>query len=226
MGTIKDLLNKLNIRAKNEQLFIDAFTHASFKGNLGFVQNYERLEFAGDAVLGFVIATKLFEIYPELDQGKLTVMKHELVQTKSLAHKARELKFDQMIRVGNSISLPELTANDSFFEDVFEAFIGAIYFDQGIEIAKRTILNLFHDELYNFDLSATNDYKSTLQEYVQAEKRGELNYKLIERSGPSHDPTYRVSVEYDGVKLGEGVAKTIKGAEKLAAKDALSKVAR
>lgn len=218
-------LKSFGITPKNEQIFLRAFTHSSFKLKEVNAKDYERLEFLGDAVLGFVIASSLFKHYPNENQGTLTLMRKSFVQGPSFAAKARALNFGEHIRVGNSINKEELMKNDKYFEDVFEAFIGATYLDQGITFAQKLILEIFEEEIKAYDFGVVSDYKSTLQEYVQSDKRGDLEYVAI-TSGPANAPTFHVSVKYDGIVLGEGVGKRLKEAEQLAAKKALEKVAK
>lgn len=213
------------INVKDEELFKSAFTHSSFRVSKSDEVSYERLEFLGDAVLGLVIAEALYLTYSDLDEGKLTKMKINFVRGGSLAKKARELHFDKFMRYGKSISEEELLSNDKYFEDTLEAFIGALYLDQGIEVTAMFINKLFKTAIENFDFSNIIDFKSTLQEYVQSDKRGELVYEVTQ-TGPANSPTFYATVYYDNIVLGKGSGLKRKEAEQQAAKEALEKVAK
>ncbi len=220
-----DYLNSHGLVIRDLELFKSAFTHSSYKLNDAQEQSYERLEFLGDAVVGLVIAELLYIKYPELDEGKLTKMKINFVRGGSLAQKARELHFDKFMRYGKSISEEELLNNDKYFEDTFEAFIGALYLDQGLAVAHQFLHRLFGPEIKNYDFSNIIDFKSTLQEYVQSDKRGELVYEVVQ-TGPANSPTFYATVYYDGIMLGKGSGLKRKEAEQQAAKEALLKVAK
>lgn len=220
-----DYINSEGFSINNEQLFKRALTHSSYKLISSEALSYERLEFLGDAVIGLIISEALFLTYPKFDEGKLTKMKISFVRGGSLAKKARELNLEKFIRYGKSISETELLSNDKYFEDVFEALIGALYIDQGLELTTQYVNRLFAKEIIDFDFTHINDFKSTLQEYVQSDKRGELVYEVTQ-SGPANSPTFFAVVYYDGIILGKGEGTKRKEAEQMAAREALLKVAK
>lgn len=226
MEDLSSFFKKYNIKPKNEELYELAFTHASFNSDAKTRHHdYERLEFLGDSVLDFVIATKLYLIHPELREGDLTKAKALLVQSKSLASLARKEEFTRYIRIGHSLTIKDVEENNSILEDIFEAVIGAIYLDQGINFVTKFIFRIFKDELYNIDIDELKDYKSLLQEAMQAEYRESVQYKVIEEKGPPHYRTFFVEVSFNGIVLGHGKGKSKKEAEQNAAKDALTKKA-
>lgn len=123
-------------------------------------------------------------------EGDLTKAKASLVQTKALASYAKKLGYHEYIRTGHSLSNQELMQNQSIFEDIFEAVIGAIYLDQGINFAINFIENIYLDDVKNFKMDDVKDYKSMLQEMIQCEHRESVVYKTVSFKGPPHDRTF------------------------------------
>ena len=227
MKNLYDFLKSFGINPKNIELYEMAFTHSSFNSDARTRHHdYERLEFMGDSVLGFVIASLIYNYHPEMNEGAMTKARSTLVQTASLAKKAREYHYDEYIRAGHSLTKEQALKNDHILEDIFEAVLGAIYVDQGIEIATKYVVNMFEDDVKKFTPTEVKDYKSLLQEAMQAEYRESVTYKVISEKGPPHDRIFEVEVYFNGQALGSGVGKSKKDAEKMAAKNALSKVAK
>ena len=226
MFTLNDFFTKFGIKPNNIELYEMAFTHSSFNSDANtHHHDYERLEFMGDSVLGFVIASMLFKAHPSMLEGELTKAKSYLVQTDYLSDLAKQEHYAELIRAGHSLTNKDIRNNKSILEDVFEAVIGAIYLDQGIEVATRFIKTLYKDEINNFVITEMKDYKSMLQEAMQAEYRESVKYKVTQEKGPPHDRTFFVEVSFNNIILGRGVGKSKKIAEQNAAKDALSKKA-
>lgn len=227
MLNIDEFFTRFGIVPKNKDLYIMAFTHSSFNSDAKtHHHDYERLEFMGDSVLGFVVASLIFKHHPEMNEGMMTRTRSVLVQSVSLANKAKEYHYDDFIRAGHSLAENEAQHNQHILEDVFEAVIGAIYFDQGIDFVTKYITRMFENDVINFKPSEIQDYKSILQEAMQAEYRESVLYKLISEKGPPHDRTFVVEVTFNDQVLGSGVGKSKKEAEQKAAQDALSKVAK
>ena len=221
---LSSFYQKYKIKPKNKDLYEMAFTHSSFNCDAKtHHHDYERLEFIGDALLGFVVASLLFKFHPELREGDLTKAKANLVQSKSLANYAKKLGFNEYIRAGHSLSIEEASNNQSILEDVFEAVIGAIYLDQGLDFAIKYLENIYLEDTKNFSMEQIKDYKSMLQEYVQSESRESVVYKTVLEKGPAHDKTFYVEVYYNEMVLGKGKGKSKKEAEQEAAKYALKK---
>ena len=227
MKNLYDFFKSFGICPKNIELYEMAFTHSSFNSDARTRHHdYERLEFMGDSVLGFVIASLIYNYHPEMTEGAMTKARSTLVQTSSLAKKAREYHYDEYIRAGHSLTKEQALKNDHILEDIFEAVLGAIYLDQGIEIATKYVVAMFESDVKNFTPTEVKDYKSLLQEAMQAEYRESVTYKVISEKGPPHDKTFEVEVYFNGQALGSGIGKSKKDAEKKAAQDALSKVAK
>jgi len=226
MKDLKEFYHTFKIRPHNKEYYEMAFTHSSFNSDAKtHHHDYERLEFMGDSVLGFVVASLLFVHHNEMREGDLTKAKATLVQSKTLAAYARKLGYPEYIRAGHSLSFTEASKNQSILEDIFEAVIGAIYLDQGIKFVTEFITKIFLDDIINFKMEEVKDYKSMLQEMIQCEFRESVVYKMIQEKGPPHDRTFFVEVTFNGVILGKGIGKSKKAAEQSAAKDALSKKA-
>lgn len=223
---LDQFFKKFNITPKNRELFEMAFTHSSFNSDAKTTHHdYERLEFIGDSVLGFVVASLIYKYHPEMKEGEMTRTRSSLVQSNSLAKYSINLGYNEYIRAGHSLSLEEASKNHNILEDVFEAVIGALYLDQGIEFCIKFITKIFKDDVINFKIDDFKDYKSLLQEAMQAEYRESVTYRVIREMGPPHDKTFEVEVLFNNCILGKGSGKSKKEAEQNAASDALKKKA-
>ena len=220
----QDLLKKLRITYKDIALYEQALTHPSYNGDVNTKhQDYEKLEFIGDAVLGYVTADLVYKNRPEMSEGNLTKLRSVLVSTKPLAAYARSIDLPDYIRIGHSITQNQVKESDKILENVLEALVGAIYLDAGLKTAHGLIKKLLIKDIKNYDVDDLTDYKSKLQEEIQAEHRDAVQYVTVETSGPAHDRTFKVQVLYNGIVLGVGEGKSKKKAEEMAAKSALSK---
>ena len=221
---LNNLLKSFNISYKNIALYEQALTHPSYNGDANTKhQDYEKLEFMGDAVLNFVTADLVYKHRPELSEGNLTKLRSVLVSTKPLAAYARKIKLHEYIRIGHSITLEQVKTSDKILENVFESLVGAIYLDAGLKPAYRLISSLLLEDIKSYDVDDLTDYKSKLQEEIQAEHRDAVQYVTVETKGPAHDRTFKVQVLFNGIVLGVGEGKSKKKAEEMAAKSALSK---
>ena len=224
MNKTVGLLKKLHITFKDINLYEQALTHPSYNGDANTKhQDYEKLEFMGDAVLGYVTADLVYKNRPEMSEGNLTKLRSVLVSTKPLANYARKINLPDYIRIGHSITVDQVKNSDKILENVFEALVGAIYLDAGLKYAYRLISSLLMEDILNYDVDNLTDYKSKLQEEIQAEHRDAVQYVTVGTSGPAHDRTFKVQVLYNGIVLGVGEGKSKKKAEEMAAKSALSK---
>ena len=220
----KDLLRKLKIAYKDIAIYEQALTHPSYNGDANTKhQDYEKLEFMGDAVLNFVTADLVYKNREEMSEGNLTKLRSVLVSTKPLANYARKIDLPEYIRIGHSITVNQVKESDKILENVLEALIGAIYLDSGLKNAYKLISSLLLNDILSYDVDNLTDYKSKLQEEIQAEHRDAVQYVTVETYGPAHDRTFKVQVLYNGIVLGVGEGKSKKKAEEMAAKSALSK---
>ena len=221
---MEELFKLLGIKPNDNKLYNLALTHPSCNSEANTKhQDYERLEFVGDSVIGFVSADLIFKLHGEMDQGLMSKLRSYLVCSKSLANYSRKIELYKYIRIGHSISLSQLEKSDKILEDVFEALMGAIYLDLGIDVAYKVIKNFLFDDIKNTGIEELVDAKTKLQEDIQSEYREAVKYELIDEYGPAHDRTFEVQVTFNGLVLGKGVGKSKKAAEEAAAKDALRK---
>jgi ribonuclease-3 len=186
----------------------------------------ERLEYLGDAVLGMMVAEHLFKQFPDRDEGYLTRLRAKLVNRRALAECALELGLGEQILMSKAIAETTGRTSESILSDAFEAVIGAIYLDLGMEAARlfvnRTVLHRVN--LAELARQRVN-FKSHLLEFAQARRWPQPDYLVVEEIGPSHDKTFRVEVQLSGRSLGEGTAKSKKEAEQIAASRALTALA-
>lgn len=223
---IFDFLDRVGIEYKNKDLIKQAFTHSSYvnehKCSLG---DNERLEFMGDAVLQVYSAQRLYEINPPLPEGLMSTRRSNIVSEKALAKVVREFGLNKYLLLGAGEEKTGGRERDSIISDMFEAFIGAIYLDTGYENAFK-LLDLFMTKHVLEIDENTFDYKTKLQEYVQADSKREIEYKTISITGPNNNPEFVVEVLVDGLIFGKGKASSKKQAQKNAAKNALEKMVK
>lgn len=208
----------------NQDLFTLAFTHRSYLNeSKQEVQSNERLEFLGDSILSFAVSSNLYLMYPEYNEGKLTNLRSLLVNTKSLAIVAAKLEFGTHLRLSKGEEESKGRENQSLLADSYEAFIGALFLDQGIEAAKKfieeTLLTAVHDLVQK---KAFKDPKSLLQEHIQSKKQNSPLYKVMHEEGPPHAKTFTVGVYALDKLLGQGQGKSKQEAEVNAATEALT----
>lgn len=224
MNNVEELLFKIKIRPNSLDLYLLALTHPSYNADVNTKHHdYERLEYMGDAVLGFVSADLIYKAYPDMDQGLMSKLRSSLVKSSSLANYARSINLANYITTGHSINPDKINESNKILEDVFEALIGAIYLDKGLNVAFKFISHFLKKDVKNVEIDELTDSKTKLQEEMQAEHRDSVHYELVKQSGPAHDRTFIVNVLFNEIVLGTGSGKSKKAAEEAAAKDALSK---
>ena len=224
MSKLDYLFESINVVPKNKELYLSALTHPSCNANGRCKhQDYDRLEFMGDAVLGYVTADLAFKLHPEMEEGKLTKLRSNIVQRASLANYARSVNFANYVRAGNSIQTKQINESNKILEDVFEAVIGAIYLDQGIDIAYQYIKAFILDDIRRVNIDELTDAKTRLQEEMQAEYQDRVTYEVTKIEGPAHDRVFYVNVVFNEVVLANGKGKSKKEAEEDAARKALTK---
>lgn len=217
----------IKYRFKNKELLKKAFTHSSYANekHIEKYDNNERLEFLGDAVLELVISDYIYNCYPHIPEGELTKLRAGTVCETSLAERAREIHISDFIMLGKGEETTGGRHRDSILADAFEAVIGAVYLDGGIDAARRHILAQLEETVGKIRLTLnTIDCKTRLQEEIQRTSKAPIHYEIIGESGPDHDKMFRAAVNHDGRILGEGCGKSKKEAEQSAAMDALKKM--
>jgi len=220
---MKLLLERLKIVPNDYKLYEQALTHTSFANEHG-IDSYERLEYLGDAVLELLVSEYFFK-NSDYEEGYMTKLRASYVCENALYEYANTLNIGQYIKVGRGEEESGGNYRKSVMADVFEALLGAIYLDQGIEEARRFLSENVFPLIEQYGSEFLQDYKSMLQELVQTDKR-ELEYELINEEGPSHNKMFTVVVKIDNIIYGKGIAHSKKEAEQVAAKNALDKQAK
>lgn len=212
---------------KDEKLFKLAMTHRSAAQN-SVADSYERIEFYGDAVVGLVVAQYLYEHHQDWDQGIMSKARSSVVQEGPLAEAALTLRLDDHLVLGAGEESTGGRHRPSILCDIFEAVVGAIYIESGMEKARWFVLEQLHPFLQRVSEGDVNpnDYKSKLQEIAQANWRKTPDYKVARETGNEHERRFTVSVLLDNEVLGEGSGRSKKDAEQSAAKDALEVIER
>lgn len=224
---ILNFLQKEKIPFHNLSLYREAFTHASYANEAHRKRkNYERLEFMGDAVLQLYVSEFLFKLFPDVPEGTLTTLRSKLVREESLARFARELNLGECIYLGIGEEKSGGRDRDSVLANVYEAFIGALYLDCGKDHVLKILEETIFKHVNDLDYEDITDYKTTLQELIQADQRRTVTYELLKASGPANAPEFEMAVVMDNMKLGVGKGASKKKAEQQAAKDALKKLAK
>ena len=222
----KQFQEHIGIFFQNEKLLMQAFTHSSYvnEHRKRLHEDNERLEFLGDAVLELTVSQYLFEQFPQMSEGELTKLRAAIVCEPSLVTFAHALSFGDLVLLGKGEELTGGRMRPSLLADVFEAFIGALYLDQGMEAVVQFLEKTIFPKIREGAFSHVMDYKSQLQEFVQRDGSGVLEYKILQEKGPAHNKEFVSRVSLNGEELGIGVGRSKKEAEQRAAQMALAKL--
>lgn len=224
--TPQELMDRLHLPFDDILLLTRALTHRSYLNeHPDALEDNERLEFLGDAVLDFLVGEWLYNRFPEMEEGGLTQMRSAFVQTGQLASFAREIGLDNAIRLGKGELKSGGKLRNSLLCDVFEAFIGALLLDRGIEHVKTFIYPLLESAVNEIIVKRKNeDPKSLLQEWAQAKGYPPPKYRTINVSGPDHAKVFEVEARVNNQVVASGAAMSKQAAEKEAAKKALETI--
>lgn len=220
---MKDLENIYGIEIKNSDLFRRALTHPSYtKANeLDFTENYERLEFLGDAVLKLITSQILFEKYPDYTEGDMSKIRSIVVSDNILSKIAHEIGLCELIIVSKHEAKQGLANIESVCACAFEAVLGAFYLDGKMENLKTFLAKVMMPYIEEVDKNFERyNAKALLQEYTQSKTKEIPVYKLVEETGPAHNKTFTVEVFYKNTFVARGQGKTKKEAEQHAAYEA------
>ncbi len=227
MKNFTEWLKNKGYAVNNPSIYIEACTHSSWanehheKG-----KDNERLEFMGDAVLQIWSAEQLYNMQPVMREGQMTTLRAQIVCEATLALLNEKLEWYKYLLLGVGEERSGGRSRASILADQFEACIGAIYLDLGYGAADE-ILTEYMKPLFTMTKSeAVTDYKTHLQEVIQADTRKTIQYRLLEETGPANAPTFTMGVYLDDILLGKGTSTTKKKAEQKAAKDAFNKLAK
>lgn len=223
-ATLDAFLEKHQVKIADYELLNRALSHKSYTNELGFSHNeqYEKLEFFGDGVLGLIVNEYLFKAFPDSEEGELAKIKSAVVSEATLAEIARDINLASVILIGRGETRSGGAERPSLLADILEAFIGALYIDQGLPAARRFVLRHIESAIRTMSTEkSVGDCKSYFQEVIQKERGVRPMYKVIKSTGPDHSRDFRISVSVEGKVWGTGTGKSKKEAEQDAAENAL-----
>lgn len=224
MASWQTLLKMTKIpQFKNIKYFNQAFVHRSYLNETKEkIDSNERMEFLGDSIISFVVSKFLFNTFPQFNEGILTNLRSLLVNTKSLAQISKELDLGSFLKLSKGEEESSGRQNQSLLADSFEALVGAIFLDQGIEKTEDFLIDIFEQKAK--DLAQTRSFKdpkSLLQEFVQSKKKSSPMYKVIKELGPAHSRLFVMGAYVGGKIVSQGRGKSKQEAEEDAASKAL-----
>lgn len=217
----QNLKKKYGIKFNNEKLLEDAFTHSSYANEHPGRKDYEKLEFLGDAVLELAVSDYLYRHFPRLNEGELTRMRSNIVRTEGFSEFAIECGFPEEINLGKGEEKAGARKRKTLLEDVFEAFNGALFLDQGMPAVQHFLHLTVYPLIAEGDFNASLDYKTELQERLQVNGPVKIEYQVI--SEDESKPSFKVQLLVNGEKVSEGQGRNKKAAEQQAAQAALDK---
>lgn len=226
MNRFAELENNLNVQFKDYSLLARALTHRSYLNEHPdeVLEDNERLEFLGDAVLDFIVGAYLYHRFPEMDEGELTSLRAALVRAKTLADFARQLEIGRFLQLGYGEAENGGRERTPLLCATFEAVIGAIYLDQGLPAVKSLVEQLIAPALAEIMADSLHkDAKSEFQVWAQAQYNITPRYEVSGTSGPDHAKLFTVQVLLDDAVWGEGTGPSKQRAAQAAAKEAMDK---
>lgn len=220
MDLREHIYKTFNLRFTNEKLLKIAFTHSSYANDHrnDEIEHLERLEFLGDAVIELIVSDYLYKEYNQLPEGQLTKMRAAAVRAETLAQLAVESGLPPYIRLGRGEEQANGRERVSLLCDIFEAFIGAVYLDQGFDAAWKVVEQLLFPKIAAGDFSHGMDYKTALQEFLQQDGVVQIDYEVVDAIGPDHARKFHVEVRVQNETKGRGVGTSKKRAEQEAAR--------
>jgi len=224
---IIDWLKERGIEVGNADMLHQAFMHSSYANEHKSHHDNERLEFMGDAVLQLWSSDHIFPLDPPMSEGQMTKLRAQLVCEKALAMYGRQLHLNDFLMLGSGEEKTGGRNKDAIIADMFEAFLGALYLDQGMQAVDGILLEVMTPYLkHPGEVKVIKDYKTKLQEFVQADNRRSVHYELVSESGPSNAPTFVMNVVVDSLIMGTGTGSSKKQAEQNAARSAFEKMGK
>lgn len=232
MSTIRELLNhssfiesKIGYKFKDRNLLALAFVHRSFVNeNREAINHNERLEFLGDSILGMLMAEYLYRQLPMTPEGDLSTLRSRLVEANSCVTYIQKLDLETYLLLGKGERMNDGRGRESILADLFEALIGAIYLDGGIEAAQRFLFQNFTENFQVIIKTPLRNWKALLQDHCQKKFQQAPLYQVLEESGPDHSKTFKISVLICNKELGYGQGASKKEAQQAAAEDAVLKL--
>ena len=223
---ISEIEQRLGYQFKDKQLLILAFVHRSFFNEYRTVveQHNERLEFLGDSVLELIISDYVYEHLPKEPEGHLSNLRSYIVESSSCAQLAIKLNIAEFILLGKGERMNDGRGREKIIADLFEALIGAVYKDGGLEMARLFFLQHFEEDIKEVIYKPLRNWKAELQDYAQKKHQKPPVYKVLKESGPDHSKTFQVIACIEDQEVGEGIGPSKKQAEQAAAENALNKL--
>ena len=206
----------IGYRFKDRELLERSLTHISAIAGGSRANSYQRLEFLGDHVLGLIISDMLFRAFPKADEGELSRRLADLVRREACADVARAIELGAALRLGASEANAGGRMRTAILADVCEALVGAVYLDGGYDAAAKLVEKLWGDRM-RAPVRPLRDPKTILQEWAQARGLPTPTYREVERTGPHHDPEFRVAVDLPSREPAEGLGRSKRTAEQAAA---------
>lgn len=222
LESVEAIETKLNYHFKDKFLLATAFVHRSFiNENRDVIQHNERLEFLGDAILGALMAEYLFVKMPDAPEGDLSYLRSRLVEASSCMTFVQKLDVSKYLLLGKGERMNDGRGRESILADFFEALVGAIYLDGGLESVRVFLFKNFAVEIEKILATPLRNWKADLQEYAQSKFQVPPIYQVLEEVGPDHSKTFKIAVLINGNEMGRGQGSSKKEAQQAAAQDAL-----
>lgn len=216
--------SRLGYVFQNKKLLVQAFTHRSFfNEHRGEVEEHnERLEFLGDSILGLLISDYLYHHLPTQAEGELSRLRAHLVEAGSCAKFLQMVDLGEFVQLGRGERMNEGRGRETILADLFEALIGAIYLDGGMEVVKTFFWNHFKDQIQTILASPARNWKAELQDYSQKKYQCPPVYKVLREEGPDHSKIFVIAAYINDQEIGQGTGSSKKEGEQAAAQDAIS----
>lgn len=222
---LNSVLKEFGLETANYEYYLIALTHSTY-ANEHNTEHNERIEFLGDALLGLATAEYIYHTFPDMPEGKMTKLRATYVCEDANFAYAKELHLDELMLLGVGEEAQGGRSKKAVVADLFECFLGATYLTFNFDAVKKILEKIVFPHIKKIDNEQFIDYKTKLQEYVQADHDNKLQYVVINEVGKPNEKIFTMRVLLDGIVLGEGVGKSKKLASQQAAKAALEKVAK
>lgn len=222
---LNEVLNTFDLHTTNYSQYLIALTHSTYANENKTISN-ERIEFLGDAILGLTTAEYIYHTFPDMPEGNMTKLRATYVCEDANFAYAKELKLDELLLLGVGEEATGGRKKKAVVADVFECFLGATYLTFGITAVKQILEKVVFPHIKRIDNEQFIDYKTQLQEYIQADHENTVEYMVIKEEGKPNEKIFTMCVKLDGIVLGIGQGRSKKLASQEAAKNALEKVSK
>ena len=226
--SFRELEDALGYHFRDQALLQKALTHSSHAHERRTGEDNEQLEFLGDAILGFVISDSLFRQYPDFTEGELSKLKGFFVSSANLVKYSEQLSLGRYLHLGRGEEKTGGRSKQALLVDAFEAILGAMYLDGGLDAPRKLILRFAGSQISEIGGISGQflDFKTALQEFLQSRSLGSCRYTLTGEAGPAHQKLFTVEVEFQDDIIARGIGLTKRAAEQAAAKQALEVLKR